>query len=163
MSLQYIIDGYNVIHHATFTQQANKKTQNPRFALLELIKRNRLTGSVKNKVTLVFDGYPNLQETGTLDDYADTVNVIFSRKEVADNRIKKILEDLPNPKNAVVVSDDKEIRFFAKSLRANVIGVKEFIGRQEKVPEDKKDGLESELTYSQMHKINQELRKIWLK
>lgn len=88
--------------------------------------------------------------------------MIFSRKEVADNRIKKILEDLPNPKNAVVVSDDKEIRFFAKSLRANVIGVKEFISRQEKVPEDNKDALKPELTYSQMHKINQELRQVWL-
>jgi hypothetical protein len=89
--------------------------------------------------------------------------VIFSRGEVADDRIKKILQDLPNPKNAVVVSDDKEIRFFAKSLRANVIGVKEFIGLKAKVPQDKRDALKPELTYSQMHKINQELRKIWLK
>ena len=163
MSLQYIIDGYNIIHHATFIQQSNKKTQNQRLTLLDFIKRNRLTGSVKNKVTLVFDGYPNLQETRSLNDYAGTVNVIFSREEVADNRIKKILQDLANPKNAVVVSDDKEIRFFAKSLRANVIGVKEFISRQEKVPEDKRDALKPELTYSQMHKINQELREIWLK
>lgn len=163
MSLQYIIDGYNIIHHATFTQQANKKTQNPRLALLEFIKRNQLTGSVKNKVTLVFDGYPNLQETKTLSDYADTVNVIFSRKEVADNRIKKILQDLPNPKDAVVVSDDKEIRFFTKSFGAKVISVEEFISHGEKAPQDKRDVLKPELTYTQMHKINQELRKIWLK
>lgn len=128
-----------------------------------MIRRNKLTGSVKNKVRLVFDGYPNLQETKALTDYSDMINVLFSRKETADSRIRKILQDLPNPKNAVVVSDDKEIKFFAKSFGAKAIGVKEFISRGEKTLQAKKDILKAELTYSQMHKINQELRGIWVK
>jgi hypothetical protein len=121
-------------------------------------------------VTVVFDGYPKY--TGEKIDVAD-ISVIFSRQDSADEKIKKIVENSGDFKNTVVVSDDKEIRFFVKSIGAKVKGVEEFINpsnlpqvrfkRKGRLKGSEGDFPELELTYSQMQKINEELRKIWLK
>jgi predicted RNA-binding protein with PIN domain len=160
MSLQYIIDGYNLIHHPLFNKYTAKKSKDSRIALLDFIKINRLCGSPKNKITVIFDGYPDLSARN-LD--SDEINVIFSRSQTADERIKGIVEKSGNPKNVVVVSDDNEIRFMVKSIGAKVLSVEEFLSRKEKLQARIETLAESKLTYSQMHKINQELRKIWLK
>ena len=76
MSLRYAIDGYNIIKHPLFTQQAAKKIQDSRIFLLEFIRINRLCGSRKNKITVVFDGYPDSRYPG----YDEDMEVIFSRK-----------------------------------------------------------------------------------
>jgi hypothetical protein len=69
----------------------------------------------------------------------------------------------------VVVSDDKEIKFFAKSLGAKIKATEEFIkpktkslgvDNRKKQPRD--EFFDYELTYTQRSKINEELRKIWL-
>lgn len=119
-----------------------------------------MCGSPKNKITVVFDGYFNppgktIEETG--------IDVVFSRRETADEKIKKIFESRGNPKNIVVVSDDKEIKFFVKSAGGRSLGIEEFINRKEKLQSRKRDLLKPELTYSQIYQINQELKKIWLK
>jgi len=160
MSLQYIIDGYNIIHHPNLTP-ANKQIQDPKAALLEFIKINRLTGSLKNKITLVFDGYPDA--SGRSRDDAD-VEIIFSRHESADERIKRIVESSGRRKNIIVVSDDREIRFCVKAAGATCLGVEEFThpkGRPAHL--QKTDTHKTELSYSQIQKINQEFKKIWLK
>ena len=124
---------------------------------MDLIRTNRLCGSSKNKVIVVFDGH---QDNRYLN--PDTkIDVVFSRKESADERIKRIVAESGNVKNIVVVSDDKEIKFFARSSGAFVQGVEEFFNLKQK--EKKEDSFKPELTYSQMHKINSELRRIWLK
>jgi predicted RNA-binding protein with PIN domain len=168
MPLQYIIGGYNIINHPSFTN-LHKKIKDSRLALLEFIKHKRLCGSSKNRVTIVFDGYPKY--TGEKTDVAD-IDVIFSRQDSADEKIKKIVENSGDFKNTVVVSDDKEIRFFVKSIGAKMKGVEEFINplnlsqaraKRKGRLKEKEDFPELELTYSQMQKINEELRKIWLK
>jgi len=88
--------------------------------------------------------------------------VIFSQAESADERIKKLLGLIPNPKNVVVVSDDKEIVFFAKACRAKSESVETFLSFQDKLARIKNELPEQEITYSQMHKINEELKKLWL-
>ncbi|MBM3250334.1 MAG: NYN domain-containing protein, partial [Candidatus Omnitrophica bacterium] len=57
MSLQYVIDGYNIINHPQFSR-TQKSPEDPVGSLLWLIRSKRLTGSAKNKVIVVFDGYP---------------------------------------------------------------------------------------------------------
>jgi len=74
----------------------------------------------------------------------------------------RMVKDSSSNKNTVVVTDDKEIRLFAKSYRTKVQGIEEFIGRKEKSQGRVDNSLKPEITYSTMHKINQELRKIWL-
>ena len=164
MSLQYIIDGYNLINHPLFARRSNKKIKNQRLALLDLINSARLVGSPKNKVIIVFDGYPDLsdnREDGCLADSA--VNVVFSRSETADERIKKIAEKSANPKNTIMVSDDKELRLCIRSLKGKVLGVEEFICSKERPEEDKDNEIKVALSFTQRDRINLELKKLWLR
>jgi len=163
MSLQYIIDGYNITRHPAFN--CPKKIKDERQALIELISNRRLCGSLKNKVIIVFDGNPSRQEQSKA--YAN-INIVFTRHQSADVWIKRLVESKTNPKDIVVVSDDKEIGFFVKSTGARVIGVEEFISRKKELPARQRTDIDTltikpELTHSQIQKINQELRKIWLK
>jgi predicted RNA-binding protein with PIN domain len=120
-----------------------------------------LCGSQKNKVTVVFDGHSDL--SAQILDKSD-IGIVFSRSQTADERIKKIVEKCPNTKNIVVVSDDKEITFFVKSCGAGVLNIEEFINRKRNLTDSReKEPPKPELNYSQIHKINQELRQIWLK
>jgi len=179
MSLLYIIDGYNVLKHSQFAQQILKKAnpvrntevfrqknnisngaKDSRITLLEFIKAKRLCGSSKNKITVVFDGYP---DTGELINNTQ-IEVIFTRKESADERIKKIVEATDNAKTIMVVSDDKEIQFIVRSFGARCIGVEDFLARSSKKAQGGiQESQDPELTYSQMETINRELRKLWLK
>lgn len=88
--------------------------------------------------------------------------VIFSRVESADERIKKLLELIRSPGNVVVVSDDKEIKFFAKAYGAKSQSVEDFLSFQDKERSIRLGAAEPDITYTQKHKINEELKKIWL-
>jgi predicted RNA-binding protein with PIN domain len=160
MSLQYIIDGYNLINHPLFAKN-HKKRVGIQIALLEFIRGKRLTGSLKNRVIVVFDGYfefPGQQ------DNPYGIRVIFSQEETADEQIKKLVEASVQPRNIVVVSDDKEVRFTAKALGASALGIEEFMEAKKTAAQQKKpDMLKPELNYTQIAKINQELKKRWLK
>lgn len=161
MSLQYIIDGYNLLNHPSFNR--HKKTlQEPAQAILGFIAERRLTGSSKNKVIVVLDGFP--PHLALNQDYSDT-SVVYSRKIDADEKIKRLVEETANRKNIVVVSDDKEIKFMIRSLGAQWLGVEEFINKgKSKEPQSKrKEPPKQELNYSQMHSITEELKKLWLK
>jgi len=116
--------------------------------------------SPKSKFTIVFDGHSNSSSERP---YKTGIDVIFSRKETADERIKGIIETTGNPKNMIVVSDDKEIKLFAKCMGARSFRVEEFINPKKHFKHPNEDSLKPELTYSSMRKINQELSKIWLK
>jgi predicted RNA-binding protein with PIN domain len=169
MSLQYIIDGYNVINHPLFSR-LNKKSPHKETALLDFIRVNKLCGKLANCATVVFDGFTDLRNHGSL---KPDIDVVFSRQDSADERIQKMIERAPQPKNLVVVSDDKEIAFFAASRRARPMSVEEFVSRAPGIrllrAQDKqgskgqKDDAGPKVSYSEMHKINSELRKIWLK
>jgi predicted RNA-binding protein with PIN domain len=152
MSLQYIIDGYNLINHPLFLKKQ----------LGVFLRIGRLTSSSKNKVTIIFDGYP--LKWPVLEDNLPDIQVIYSLRLSADEKIKMLVEESGNRKNIVVVSDDKEIRYTVKAQGARIMGIEEFINSKQKSRSLKDKGLITpELSYSQMHKINQELRKIWLK
>ena len=160
MSLQFIIDGYNLLNHPEFRRK-NKQIQDPALLVLSFIRTNRLTGSPKNRIILIFDGFP--PQSAVNQDFSDAA-IIFSRKISADEKIKKLVEEAANHKNIHVVSDDKEISFMVKSLGARSIGIEEFINAKEKSKNcQKKDLIKPELNYSQIHEINQEMSKIWLK
>lgn len=156
MSLHYIIDGYNFTKHQSF--QPAKKIRDEKVSLLEFIRTEKLCGSSKNKITVVFDGYAGDFKTGDCD-----IEVIFSQEQTADDKIKKIVHGRGSIKNIVVVSDDREIKDFVKSSGFKAVGIEEFIYHKKKRIKVEDDSLKPELTYSAMHKINQELRQIWLR
>ena len=160
MSLQYIIDGCNVTHHPKFIKNISKEPSDSRVSLVRLIGSRNLCGSANNLVWVIFDGYPD-QSLENLE--KGRLRIIFSRGESADNKIRKILELTDNPKNTVVVSDDKEVSSFARLMRARPVSVEGFI--KEDAASGKRgtasDG--PKVSCSQMHKINEELKRVWLK
>ncbi|MCX5669138.1 MAG: NYN domain-containing protein [Candidatus Omnitrophica bacterium] len=161
MSLQYIIDAYNLINHPAF-KPVSKSALNIQHALADFIRLNRLTGSKNNRLVLVFDGYPPPaddipRENGLL--------CMFSRNQEADELIKKIVQDSASPKNIVVVSDDKEVQLTSRFLHAGICNVGEFIyGKKDNqsAADLKLAAVDFKLSYAKMEKINVELRKKWL-
>ena len=161
MSLQYIVDAYNLINHPAF-RPISKSVLNIQHALADFIRFNKLTGSKNNSCVLVFDGYPPPPEeiprqNGLL--------CMFSRRQEADELIKKIVQDSDSPKNIVVVSDDREVQLTSRFLHAQICSVEEFICdkvNKKSAAEANRDVGDFKLSYIKMQKINTELRKKWL-
>lgn len=157
MSLHYIIDGYNITNHPSFSR-ASKSSRPVQAALLDLIRIKKLTGSPKNKVSVVFDGYPPAVPAEDAE-----FEVIFSRRICADERIVRMVEESSGRRSIIVVSDDAAIRSSVRHLLAQVMPVEEFIeGRAKARRGARNDPAEDKLGYVQMQKINEELRKAWL-
>jgi predicted RNA-binding protein with PIN domain len=158
MSLHYIIDGYNIIKHNIFPRKAS--LHDSRKALMNFIEDKKLAGSAKNKVTIVFDGSTEVLAQKSTHRY----EIIFTKNESADSKIKKLVSNAKNPKEIVVVSDDREIAFFIRAAGAKPLSVNEFMGKNEETfKKDRIEPVERKLTYTEMSKINEELKKIWLK
>ena len=157
MSLHYVIDGYNLLRHNSF--RPPRKNADEKLSLLDFIRKERPCGSLKNKITVVFDGHPGSSIIRDAD-----IEIVFSREQTADDKIKKIIHKRADVKNIVVVSDDREVKDFVKLEGAKASGIEEFIQPKKKYRSSQEiESLKPELTYSLMHKINQELRQLWLK
>ena len=166
MSLHFLIDGYNVINRCNLFKDSSI-LQESREALLRMIKDNRLTGSSNNRVTVVFDG----KNAGVLKKKMKVglIDVIFSQNESADETIKKMVVSCRNPKQMVLVSDDKSIILAVRMHGAKVISVNEFVfkgNRSFRAQKSKKASQMHEkkpgLAFWQQQVINRELKKLWV-
>jgi predicted RNA-binding protein with PIN domain len=161
MSLQYIIDAYNIINHPQFSSAA-KKSSCIQSSLADFIKLNRLAGSARNRAILVFDGYPPPAQAMLKE---DGLVCMFSRKSQADELIRRLVEESAQPRNIVVVSDDKGVQLAARLFHAQVCAVEEFIRGKKNAREQplaQQDSEEYKISYSNMQKLNAELKKKWL-
>ncbi|MFA5005047.1 MAG: NYN domain-containing protein [Candidatus Omnitrophota bacterium] len=160
MSLLYIIDAYNIINHPAFSFEKN--SPNIQRALLNFIQKRRLTGSPKNKIILVFDGYPPDGESFPQDNQA---LFVFSRVISADQKIEKLVAESAARKNIIVVTDDRQVQFMARSLHANTCAVAQFSGQKKtgRLIQKERDALETKVSFSDAQKINAELKEKWLK
>ncbi|MHB8155348.1 MAG: NYN domain-containing protein [Candidatus Omnitrophota bacterium] len=161
MSLQYIIDAYNLINHPAF-KPVSKSALNIQHALADFIRLKRLTGSKNNRLVLVFDGYPPPSDDIPRE---DGLLCMFSRNQEADELIKKIVQDSASPKNIIVVSDDREVQLTSRFLHAGICNVGEFIGGKKgnkSATDLESAAVDFKLSYAKMEKINAELRKKWL-
>ncbi len=161
MSLHYIIDGYNVVKQVSFL--TGKKLRTGREGLAKFIERYRPQGSKRNEVTIVFDGKAEVVSPKMKTD----IRVIFSKGESADDVIKRIIEKASNPSRYVVVSDDKEVAFYCRSIGAKWLGVKDFIANTglRKTPWKKSSYRQEskELPEDIADKITEDLKKLWIK
>ena len=161
MSLFYIIDGYNIIKQVPFF--LGKPLKDGRDGLIRFLETNRriLCGNPHNSITVVFDGKADTISPK----YESSIEVIFSKGESADDKIKKMVEYSKNPKVIVVVTDDKEIRFFVRALGAKVLSIKVFMSKF--LMKNKNDILTSKEKFDihseQAQTITSELKNIWLK
>ncbi len=162
MSLQYVIDAYNLINHPAF-KPASKSPVSIHQALADFIISHKLTGSKNNSIVLVFDGFAPRQEEIP---WGAGLHCVFSRTLEADELIKRIIEASAAPRNIVVVSDDKEVRLTSRFLHAQICSVESFICAKKNTALDAREKYLADsprLTYSKMQKINAELKKKWLK
>ena len=143
------------------------KLEDQRRYLICFIEQCTPQGSLKNHVTIVFDG--NIDVFGGM---ASTVaKIIFSQNETADETIKRIVAAAQNTKNMVVVSDDRDIQYAVRALGAKVNGVQTFLdkgkGSRGKGRNTRKGsgGGKSEKYVSKKDefKIMSEMENIWLK
>ncbi|MFH1460330.1 MAG: NYN domain-containing protein [Candidatus Omnitrophota bacterium] len=160
MSLHYIIDGYNVIKQVGFL--TDQKLRGGRQGLVRFIEQYQPQGSRRNQVSIVFDGQPEICSPA-MDTY---VRVLFSKNENADEKIKHMVEQARNPKCIVIISDDKQIKFYCRALGAQVKSVKEFLSASRKL-KNKQDNTQPEekieLENIIAKEITEEFKKIWVK
>ena len=112
-------------------------------------------------MTVVFDGHPDHFGGSS----QGVIRVIFSDGCSADDTIKLMVQEDPDPKNCVVVSNDKDIYIYARSLGARVMSVAFFTStRRSGKPAARVDITDEKyISLSRQDKINQEMAKIWLK
>lgn len=150
MSL-YFIDGYNVIRSADWLSAGALRDQRDR--LLRFIEGKRPQG--RHDVTVVFDGREDVVGVA----WTGPSRVIFSRGRDADQVIKDQVDHLPNPREAVVVTNDRAIQKWVRGVGAKVMSCEDFIAaagaraaprRRAEIlnPQDAAD-------------INEELKRLW--
>ncbi len=164
MSVHYLIDGYNVI--LRIPKFSKKSLEESRDSFVRFLEVHKPQGSLRNCVTVVFDGQPDI--IGRTD--TSFIKVVFTKGESADTAIKKFVEDAANKRNIIVVTDDNEIRFYVRSLGAKILSVIDFFDKVQnqeiKESQSKKKNKEIELkniSKTFEHQVNQELEDIWLK
>lgn len=156
-----MIDGYNLIKRNP--QFAAKRLEEGRQALISFIERNRLQGSDRNSVTVIFDGQPGMYG---LPVYSQ-VRVVFTEYESADDLIKSMVQEAKSPKSMVVVTDDKQLYLYVRALGASVLSGGEFLRKYTSAktpprPDIKKTEPSKVITSSFEHLINQEFEQLWV-
>ena len=145
----YIIDAFNLLHKI----KSLKNSYTPQSDLINFIRKNKLTGSINNRVIIVFDGHP------TDENYVENkYEIVFSNNSTADDIIKERVSIIKNKHDVVVVSNDNEIKNKAKIEGATSLSINDFIRiKSNKISED------DELSESAKTAITEEMKKYFLK
>jgi len=126
--MRYIIDGYNLIMSSGFSDDFDfNRAQTKREKLISLLASFKTNNRVN--ISVVFDG----GKTDELDigrQSIDGIDIYYSRGgQEADQVIKDIVEGLQNPREVTVVSSDKGITAYVKSLGASIESAQSFYGK----------------------------------
>ena len=163
MSLQFLLDGYNIINQVPRLVQ--KSLEEQREGLVVLAEKYYHQGSSKNSLTIVFDGKEHVFSPAR----GGPVKVVFSSGESADEKIKRIVENAGHQKSIVVVTDDRDLGSAVKHSGAKVATVKEFLAKVNVGPPAKgrrpsgTGGFpERGLPVQEAAKITDEVGRIWL-
>ena len=128
MSIEILIDGYNLIHSWKFLKNKFKANiEDARDYLIDILASYRKIK--KHKVTIVFDAYntynyfkSNFPKKG--------INIVFTAMgETADDFIKKAVSH--NGEKFIVVTSDVSIQNYADSYGATFISSEDFIDKLE--------------------------------
>ncbi len=150
--MTYIVDGYNLLFSSSFKEWIKKTDLHSARSHLIAFVRSYLPA----KVIIVFDGredFPQIEIEG----------VVFTRGESADEYIKRFVRNHPNPSQVTVVSNDRSIQGFARSMGARVMGINEFLARRKRGKKGQKKYPQSGFKVSprEMKEITDELKKEW--
>jgi predicted RNA-binding protein with PIN domain len=117
----YIVDGYNVIYQSESLSTGTLRDR--REKLLRFIEDRHPQGGASHAVTVVFDGRAEVSSPA----WPGPTRVIFSPGKDADKVIKDFVDGLSNPREAVVVTDDRAIQRWVRGVGAKVLGAGDFL------------------------------------
>ena len=158
--MNFFVDGYNVIRSVDWLSGGALRDQRER--LLTYIETRRPRGA--REVTVVFDGRVDVWGPR----WPGPTQVLFSSGKDADQVIKDSVDGLLNPREAVVVTNDRAIQRWVKAVGAKIVSCEEFLAA---VP--RRDGLlgrpvggregrrPAVLSGEDVESINSELRGLW--
>ena len=126
--MHLIIDGYNVMHALPVGKDwPGKESRDRRAFFVERVRT--YLGARNHLATLVFDGAKGGEDMGGHETHG-RLEVRYSRRgEEADEVIKRMLEESGNPREVLVVSSDKGISGFVRSMGASTAGAHELVRR----------------------------------
>jgi len=155
--LHFIVDGYNLINK--IAEIKNLSLSDKRSYLVFLLEDFRRTTSLNNKISVVFDGREDVISSEVL---SRRIEVMFSKGESADLLIKKLVKNSPNPRNILVITEDKAIINYVRSRGANSEKSSEFLKNLKKKLKKKRE-LEDNFKIDtfKAYQITEELRRIW--
>lgn len=117
----YFVDGYNVIGQSEFLSTGALRDR--REKLVRFIEDRRPQGSATHQVTVVFDGRSDVSSPR----WDGPTRVVFSHGKDADQVIKNLVDACSNPREAVVVTDDRAIQRWVRGVGAKILGVRDFL------------------------------------
>lgn len=119
--MRYIIDGYNLMFKKL---EASEELAKYRTELIEEIER--MVAETEMDVTIVFDSYYHPGESTR--HHFHSVEIIFTdEKEIADDKILKLIKASANPQHSTVVTSDKKLAWYARRKTAHTLTVDEFL------------------------------------
>jgi len=125
-----IVDGYNVLRSSGPTAQL--KGESLRVERERFISRLRKYQSGRqDKIIVIFDGTQADTNQPTTQSLGD-MSVIFSRRgQTADEVIKGMVEQNTSPQDIIVVSSDRDVVNFVRSMGASVTGARSLADKLE--------------------------------
>ena len=130
----YIIDGNNLIGKIKSLSLIHKKDKQASREKLTIIL-NRYFSGKKAKISLHFDGHPNVALS------VSKGRIHYSLNQPSDNLIKKEIENSDNCRLIILVTSDRNLMDFGKVCGCTILSSDEFSGLIEKSLE-KNDELE---------------------
>jgi predicted RNA-binding protein with PIN domain len=140
--LHILVDGYNVIHASRGADYdwTHLSLEHQRNALLTFFASRRPRRP--DHVTVVFDGSSGIRPRGKA---PHGLEVVFSEAGVtADEVICKMIDDAPNPRALLVVSDDRQIKNAAIKAGAKPLSSRTFLADAHKEAEKRKKAIPPE-------------------
>lgn len=123
--MNYILDGYNVIHKSSaFSGLLAKSLEEARRGLIGFCKTLLQSRGDVAKITVVFDGKSDVFSG---DESAAGIEIIYTQTgEDADDHIVEYLRKT-QPRFATIVSDDNYVCNSARAFKVKSISVAEFV------------------------------------
>jgi predicted RNA-binding protein with PIN domain len=153
VALHYFVDGYNLIRAADWLSAGPLRGQRDR--LLKFIEEKRPQGN--NRVTVVFDG----REDVTSPPHGGPTQVLFSSGGDADALLKRRVDELSNPRAAVVVTDDRAIQKWVRGVGARIMACGAFLKAGSRAAPAQARGDVDRPEAEVAEEINEELKKLW--
>lgn len=152
VAYHFVIDGYNVLYAMAEIPAGTWQQKREKF--LEFLRQRRPQG--KNRLTIVFDSREGIGDQSQQGD----IRIIFTSGETADDRISALVRQARNPREVVVVSNDRGLRTLVRGTGVKFLSATEFL--METSPRPRPPADVEPLRSPDADKINEEFKKKWL-